>query len=79
LRSNRESGAFLTGQNKSSKNSLRIPLKMSFASRACPVLDTGNPEPIEIDGLPLPDQGEDKLRMEGVTDWELLEVPLIKI
>ncbi len=25
---------------------------MSFASRACPVRDTGNPEPIEITGLP---------------------------
>jgi hypothetical protein len=43
------------------------------------MLKSRNPEPIEIDGLPLPDQGEDKLRMEGVTDWELLEVPLIKI
>jgi hypothetical protein len=43
------------------------------------MLKSRNPEPIEIDGLPLPDQGEDKLRMEGVTDWELLGVPLIKI
>jgi len=36
-----------------------------------------NQKPIEITGLPLPDQVEDKLRIGGVIDGELLEVPLI--